>query len=296
MHPPVAAGDCSGCHDNHQSDFQNRLVADGNALCFTCHPDKEEGLRIKKVVHPPVKRSCTQCHNPHGSPNKAMLSSAVPSLCANCHPTETSLTEKAIVKHGPMLDAKTCMNCHDPHYSDNARLLPSPQKELCLRCHDKSVETERGTIINMKKWLETNKNGHGPVRENNCVACHNPHGSDYWRILTRYYPADFYTSYSDGKYALCFACHDKTAFQQITTETATNFRNGTKNLHFVHVNKATKGRTCRSCHEVHADTGVQKHLRERVGFSYWSMPLNFSPNKNGGSCAPGCHGEKSYSR
>jgi len=294
-HPPVAAGDCSSCHDNHQSDYPKRLVADGNALCFTCHPDKQEGLK-KKSVHPPVQQDCVQCHAPHGSGQKALLLAVVPALCANCHPNETALIEKASVKHGPMLDAKACMNCHAPHFADNGRLLQLPQLELCLSCHNKAQRTERGMVRDMKAWLAANKNAHGPVQQKDCVACHGPHGSDYWRMLVRYYPADFYTSFSDGKYALCFTCHDKEAFRELRTETATGFRNGTKNLHFVHVNKAGKGRTCRACHEVHADNGTGHHIRETVGFSGWAMPLNYSQTKSGGSCAPGCHGEKAYAR
>lgn len=296
MHPPAAAGDCSGCHDNHQSDFPNRLNAEGNKLCFTCHPDKEEELKTKKAVHPPVRQSCVQCHSPHGSANKVMMSAPVPALCSKCHPNETSLREKAVVKHGPMIDSKTCMNCHTPHASDQARLLPEPQMNLCLRCHSKPLDTERGKILDMKTWLSVNKSGHGPVQEKDCVSCHNPHGSDYWRILSRYYPADFYTAYSDGKYALCFSCHEKSAFQEPRTDKATNFRNGNKNLHFVHVNKVAKGRTCRACHEVHADNGSGHHIRQSVGFNGWAMPMNYSLTKTGGSCAPGCHEEKTYSR
>jgi predicted CXXCH cytochrome family protein len=296
MHAPVAEGDCSGCHENHQSDFPGRLVREGNALCYSCHPDKEDGLRTRKVIHRPVQQSCVQCHSPHGSANRALLSAAVPALCSNCHPNQIALLEKALVKHGPMLDPKSCMNCHDPHYSDNARLLPRPQLDLCLTCHDRRLDTERGSIPDMKAWLSANKNAHGPMIEKDCVACHNPHGSEYWRILVRYYPADFYASYTEGRYALCFSCHDKSAFADLRTENATNFRNGDKNLHFAHVNKAAKGRTCRACHEVHADSGIPHHVKERVEFNGWSMPMNYSPGKSGGSCAPGCHGEKSYSR
>ena len=296
MHPPVAGGDCGGCHDYHQSDFPKLLVQEEPALCFTCHPDKQDGLKTKKVIHPPVKQSCLQCHGPHGTPNKAMLSAAVPALCSNCHPNETSLAEKALTKHNPMIAPKTCLNCHETHYSDFAKLIPVQQKDLCLKCHNKSLDTERGKIIDMKSFFAANKNGHGPIKQNNCASCHNPHGSDYWRILTKYYPTDFYTSYSEGKYSLCFSCHDKAAFTDLRTEKSTNFRNGDRNLHFIHVNKAVKGRTCRACHEVHADPGTEHHVKEQIGFSGWAMPMNFSPSKTGGSCAPGCHGEKSYSR
>lgn len=296
MHPPVAAGDCSGCHDNHQSNFAGRILHEGNTLCFTCHPDKEDGLKNKKTVHKPVAQSCVQCHSPHGTSNKAMLISAVPALCSNCHPNEASMREKAIVKHAPMVDAKTCMNCHDPHFSDSVRLLPVQQMDLCLSCHDKQLNADRGTVMDMKSFLAENKNAHGPLKNKDCASCHNPHGSDYWRILLKYYPPEFYTSYADGKYGLCFSCHDKAAFLQRRAGNQTNFRNGDRNLHFVHVNKNEKGRTCRACHEVHADSGTQHHIKQEVLFKGWTMPMNYSPSAKGGSCSPGCHGEKTYSR
>jgi predicted CXXCH cytochrome family protein len=168
--------------------------------------------------------------------------------------------------------------------------------DLCLSCHDRGRESGQGALLNVKAHLQANKNGHGPVRDGNCTRCHNPHGSDYWRILVKYYPSNFYTSYSDGKYALCFSCHDKSAFAGLRTDKATGFRDGRKNLHFVHVNKSTKGRTCRACHEIHADKDRPSHVMDHLEFSKWSMPMNFIPGKNGGSCAPGCHGEKRYTR
>jgi len=296
MHPPAAAGDCSGCHDNHQSDFPHRLVQEGNPLCFQCHPDKEEAIKARKVVHYPVKQSCVQCHNPHGSSSPALLSAPVPDLCATCHPNETALRQRAATKHGPMSDQKSCRNCHDPHFSDQPRLLPTTQLALCLTCHDKELESGKGKVANMKALLEGNKNGHGPVKDGSCVSCHNPHGSDYWRILVQYYPPEFYTSFSEGRYALCFSCHDKTAMTERLTTTSTGFRDGDRNLHFIHVNKVSKGRTCRACHEVHADNGQQNHVKQFVGFSGWAMPMNYVAGKNGGTCAPGCHGEKRYSR
>ncbi len=296
MHAPVAAGDCASCHDNHQSDYPNRLLQEGNALCFTCHPDKEDGIKTKKTVHPPVKQSCTLCHNPHGSANKAMMIDAVPGICSTCHPNESALAKKATSKHGPMNDVKACMNCHDPHFSDQPRLLPAVQMDLCLGCHNKTLTTGQGTIIDMKAFLAANKDGHGPTKSGNCVACHNPHGSDYWRILVKYYPSDFYTSFSEGKYALCFSCHDKEAFMDLTTTKKTNFRDGSRNLHFLHVNKSEKGRTCRSCHEVHATSGSPVHMKEILEFGGWKMPIDYRKNTTGGSCAPGCHGEKQYTR
>jgi predicted CXXCH cytochrome family protein len=76
----------------------------------------------------------------------------------------------------------------------------------------------------------------------------------------------------------------------------TNFRNGDKNLHFVHVNQA-KGRTCRACHEVHASKRPF-HIREAVPFgdSGWELEINYQRSQDGGSCSPGCHKTRAYSR
>ncbi len=298
-HPPVAAGACSSCHDNHQSDFSHMLVQDGNALCFSCHPDKEKSIQSKKTVHPPVKQSCLLCHYSHGSANKAILSSAVPSLCSNCHPSEAALSQRSLTRHAPMTDARSCMNCHDPHVADQPKLLHVAERALCLGCHDKALETESGAIKDVKAFLEANKGGQGPLKGKACATCHNPHGSDYARLLVKYYAPTFYTAYSEGKYALCFSCHDKKAFTEIKSVAATGFRNGNKNLHFAHVNKIIKGRTCRTCHDECAEcksTGQPKHMKDAVGFSGWQMPLNFTQTATGGSCAPGCHGEKQYSK
>ena len=75
----------------------------------------------------------------------------------------------------------------------------------------------------------------------------------------------------------------------------TGFRDGDQNLHFLHVNRTEKGRTCRACHEAHSST-VPKHLRETVPFGDWQMPVGYTQTADGGRCAPGCHLPKTYSR
>ncbi len=76
------------------------------------------------------------------------------------------------------------------------------------------------------------------------------------------------------------------------TESATDFRNGDTNLHFLHVNKE-KGRTCRACHDTHG-SNRPKHVTEGVPFGSWEIPINFQETPKGGSCAPGCHAERDY--
>ena len=69
------------------------------------------------------------------------------------------------------------------------------------------------------------------------------------------------------------------------------------NLHYLHVNRETKGRTCRACHETHASSNEQ-HIRESVPFGTggWQLPIGFKKSASGGSCAPGCHAPYKYDR
>ena len=65
------------------------------------------------------------------------------------------------------------------------------------------------------------------------------------------FPAGEYAAYSDKEYALCFTCHKRDLLQFPDTSFATDFRDGERNLHYLHVNKSEKGRSCRMCHNIH---------------------------------------------
>jgi hypothetical protein len=78
------------------------------------------------------------------------------------------------------------------------------------------------------------------------------------------------------------------------TTSLTNFRNGDRNLHFLHVNRE-KGRTCLACHEVHAGSQERK-IRVSTPFGEWKIPIKFSMTSTGGTCAASCHVEKKYDR
>jgi len=133
------------------------------------------------------------------------------------------------------------------------------------------------------------------VKAKDCTACHRPHGSANFRLLVAAYPPTFYSPYDRENYALCFRCHNERVFSEPETTTLTGFRKGSKNLHFVHVNKPDKGRTCRACHEVHASQQAN-HVREGVPFGPkgWILKLNYTRTPTGGSCAKTCHATRSY--
>jgi len=74
----------------------------------------------------------------------------------------------------------------------------------------------------------------GPAIERECKDCHAPNGSDYYRLLVRNYPPEFYAPFDISIYDLCFSCHNPDIVLVKETETLTEFQNGTKNLHSFH--------------------------------------------------------------
>jgi len=298
VHGPVAVGGCSICHNPHESDFPKLLMASGNDVCFSCHSDKEEAFKGKKHVHAPVEEGCIQCHNPHSGDYQFNLpADGKRDLCFTCHDDKEKHIKEVKVKHKGLDTERKCLACHDPHVADYANQLIMQPADLCLSCHNREYRDKKGKVrvANMKAILENNKDHHGPIRQKDCSACHNTHGSDNFRMLREYFPELFYAPYQASNYKLCFMCHEKTIAEEKSTTTLTGFRNGDQNLHYVHVNKEVKGRTCRACHDAHA-TNNPKHIRDAVPFGAWQLPINFEKTKTGGTCQPGCHQLFGYDR
>jgi len=294
VHGPVAVGECIACHDPHASNNEVRLRKPGSAMCLECHEDMKERVETAPHVHPPVKEKCWNCHSPHGTPYEFQLLDEVPKLCFRCHKDKAKQVENARTQHGAVTTGKLCLNCHDPHTAQYPKQLLKAPMDLCLSCHDKRLETPTKPIKDMKKWLADHKDHHGPIREKDCAACHDPHGSDNLRILRRAFPPSFYAPFDPKSYALCFGCHSPKLAKDAKTTTLTGFRKGDKNLHYVHVHRK-KGRTCRACHQVHA-SNHPKHIRDSVPFGSWALPINYEKFEDGGKCAPGCHVPRDYHR
>ena len=295
VHGPVAVGACLACHDPHGGDEPALLAASGATLCFSCHADTEARFKASKFRHKPIEAGCTGCHTPHSSPAKFLLRKEGSALCANCHSKVLDLASNARAKHPPVKQDRACLTCHDPHAADHQPQLRADGMTTCLNCHDRKLGSGAGLLADMKRLLAENSNHHGPIRDKDCTGCHQPHGSDHFRLLSEEYPKEFYAPFRAENFALCFQCHDAALPRDARTTTLTSFRDGDRNLHFVHVNKIPKGRTCRACHETHAASSA-KHIRKTVPFGKWELPVNFTPAANGGSCAPGCHAPLSYNR
>lgn len=274
LHGPFALGSCGACHDPHVSDHPSLLTRGGPESCISCHQDMAALMHAPAEAHPELDQDCARCHPGPFSPPKRRV-------------------------HGALGTERGCLNCHDPHGSALPGLLDAPTADLCLSCHRSELRREDGTtVVALGAKLSDSAALHGPLREGDCAACHDPHGSAHQPLLRAPYPRTFYAAFSVERYALCFGCHDPAAFLAPESAGATGFRDGTRNLHAVHVSGARlegKGRTCGACHEVHA-SDLPHHLRVSVPFGAWRLPLGYRELPGGGSCAPGCHLPQSYSR
>lgn len=295
-HGPVAVGECNACHTHHAGSFPKLLAGKGNDSCYSCHKDKQTEFAAKPHIHAPMKTGCVQCHNPHASDHKfTLIGEETKGVCFACHKDKKKEIMEAKVKHGGLELKGGCMACHSPHTSAFPKLVEKAPMDLCLSCHDREYVAGNKKTAEMKGFLAKHKNVHGPIKDKDCSGCHNTHGSDHFRILRGNYPPLFYTKYDPKNYQLCFNCHNDTLVKDAKTTTLTGFRNGDQNLHFVHVNKSPKGRTCRACHDAHA-TNNPKHIRDTAPFGAWQMPVGLVKNQTGGSCLPGCHQEFKYDR
>ncbi len=281
-HGPVASGECTACHAPHESDLPKLLVRAGDALCADCHGDVTDLVKAKPVKHAALDDGCTTCHAAHGSAHPKLLAEEGQALCFQCHDDVGKQVTQAKVAHAAVDSDAGCANCHSPHAADQAKLLLRPEKETCLACHAEVLDPKM-TVL------------HGPIADGSCVSCHRPHGGEEGKLLLAAFPSGGYAAYSDTTYALCFECHDSAAVRYPDTSFATGFRDGERNLHYLHVNDPQKGRSCALCHGLHGAPNPAL-IADRVPFGKWHLPIKFVKTETGGSCAPGCHQPVAYDR
>ncbi len=293
VHGPVALGECLACHTPHQSAHKGLLSESRGELCRSCHVDVAASLEGAVSIHEPVRDDCGGCHSPHGGANEFFLAAQGRQLCGECHAGFLTQIDNFKYPHKVMDADRGCESCHRPHSSNQAALLTTNNQDLCLECHGQTVRQADRTLSNVGAQIREARFLHGPLREDNCIACHKAHGSDHPNILELAFPAEFYAPYREGAYDLCFNCHDR---QLVLEErsSATGFRNGSLNLHYLHVNRE-KGRSCRACHHEHASS-QPNHVRTEVPFGRWPMPVQFSKTESGGTCSTGCHLPYRYDR
>ncbi len=297
IHGPSASGACIYCHNPHGSKNKGLLRKPLQEMCFDCHTDFLQDLKKASHVHSAIRDlNCVICHLPHKSERIKLLKAETTELCFNCHDDIEDKYNRSLNKHKALYVGERCANCHSVHFSEHSSLLIKDELDLCLSCHGQDEQGRSGSLRNMRGEIEGKKFLHGPVADGDCIACHDPHGSSYALILKDRYPTSFYMPFKKDAYDLCFGCHDKGLLSQQTTGDQTGFRNGKENLHFLHVVKERKGRTCKACHSVHASDGEKLINPDGIPFGDWKIPIRYTATETGGSCAPGCHRQMYYDR
>ena len=287
------------CHDPHAED--NRLLlheGGGGDLCGSCHFPIAEAMRTVDRRHGDLDGECLRCHEAHASDWPGLLDEDSGEQCLRCHDDVYETIETSEVTHRGAMTDRQCVTCHDPHAAVGPAMLRADEAVVCLSCHDTPLKAVDGrTIGDMTEALKEDGCRHGPVDHGRCELCHSVHGSEFSMLLRGSNPEQILGSFDLRHYGLCFSCHDERLVTETETTAVTAFRNGTENLHALHVRNGGKGRSCSTCHVVHGGHRPRLMADDAVyEGSQWKMPLGFELTARGGRCAPGCHEPLSYDR
>ena len=300
LHAPLKSEDkgCRVCHtviseNGKHPNLRPMTVEWNNNSCMVCHEETVRKIKKEKNVHQAIdKKGCTSCHSPHGSKHPKLLKEEPKVLlCLTCHDKFSKTTISKKYHQINSMNGK-CLSCHVSHSSQHPKLLRTSPQELCFGCHKSGLPGNQGISswpkIPLKSW-------HTPAREGECFKCHDHHGSDTKFLLSANYQKHSYTQNIESDSALCFKCHNIEKFKKEKTQSDTQFRNATTNLHQVHIFKSKEVRNCSLCHNPHAS--YNKFLiEEKFNYQGMNLPLNFKPNKNGGTCTTACHKNFTYDR
>jgi predicted CXXCH cytochrome family protein len=193
QHNPFLYDNCSGCHEPHGSNTRPLLIAAQPALCYRCHPTIANDFQ-KPSHHPvgTVKLNCSDCHNPHAADFGFLLDARDNSFCYECHRSANGSASAIGATYQQSAHVgQLCIRCHTPHGSVFAPLLRNSNPELCLECHTWYDNTHIHPVSG--RFYDS----HAKKRLTCTSTCHNPHGTQYPRMLKYPYRKD----------GLCLQCH-----------------------------------------------------------------------------------------
>ncbi|MCE9639805.1 MAG: DmsE family decaheme c-type cytochrome [Betaproteobacteria bacterium] len=242
--------DCQTCHANATEHakagggrgvggvlgFNNKKIAAEKkaAVCLSCHVGNRHLAFWTAGRHAKNDVACNDCHSLHSKPGPGStiaLKHPNPSIspfqttqrqleyetCTTCHKQIRSQLTKT--SHHPIIEGKVrCSDCHNPHGALSPGMVKNESvNQLCTSCH----ADKRGPFM----WE------HPPVEEN-CMSCHNSHGSSHTKLLNEKVPQ------------LCQDCHDWSQHPGTAYQGNLGF-GGAANTRFV-------ARSCVNCHqEIH---------------------------------------------
>lgn len=274
--------------------------------CRDCHDKDAVGAGSRSVHLPFAHDDCTACHGEHGERQRLVLLAEGYDLCADCHDRDEPSFSR---RHGNVRgDRAPCISCHDPHRSTEAKLLlPRRHRPLafgrCDSCHRSDGRLQRPAPQLCKGCHQGEQFAgrivHAPVKDGDCLACHDPHASREPWLLKEPYSASRRIG-SLGEVALCLGCHDRDALVG-DRPGGTLFRAGGANYHALHVSGPARGPagrggglSCRNCHHAHSSEGPRLVRRELDCGGVPCLVMDYRRSSTGGACLSGCHGPQSY--
>lgn len=213
--------------------FSNKAVPAErkSGTCLSCHSGNRHLAFWESGAHGKQDVACNDCHSLHGKPGPGStiaLKKPNPTIapfqtterqlqyetCTTCHKQIRSQLTKP--SHHPIIEGKVaCTDCHNPHGALSKAMVKAESiPQLCTTCHAE----KRGPFV----W------GHPPVEEN-CLVCHNSHGSNHNRLLVEKAPN------------LCQDCHDASRHPGTIYDASGGWNAATPNTRLI-------ARGCNNCH------------------------------------------------
>ncbi len=191
---------CESCHGPGSAHIEND--GDGNIIgvealqaltdqqradmCLQCHAS--QAVNWNSGPHAGSGISCNDCHADQvhfgGMARPAADFRNQGEFCIQCHDDQVS-DFRMPFRHRVLEGQISCGDCHDPHGGFD-QLAWNGINETCTKCHAEMA----GPFV-----FE-----HAGVTDEDCTACHKPHGSMHDKLLTQ-----------DGN-TLCMQCHYDAGF------------------------------------------------------------------------------------
>jgi DmsE family decaheme c-type cytochrome len=206
-----------------------------DSKCLECHEASRDLPFWNLSKHKSFHVTCDNCHSIHSAvAGKDYLKAQEPDLCFGCHRNIRAQFNKQ--SHHPINEAFVgrqalkCSSCHNAMgtFDIKTMIKADSVNELCYKCHAE----KRGPFA-----FE-----HVPVPEN-CLTCHEVHGSNHSKLLTRRVPL------------LCQDCHNAEGHPSQPYTNLHSFAGPAtsgKNRFF--------GRSCLNCHGNIHGSSLSGHL------------------------------------
>ena len=186
------AGKQSACDFKTFIDIKNLPAQAKSLICLKCHTANATFNlhNWNSSIHNITDVSCSDCHRIHGGHNLKVKIRDTAQMCERCHLEVQAAF--ALPNHHPVPEKKIfCTDCHDPHGGGGEKNLRGDTvKATCTKCH---AEKEGPFLFE-----------HADLNED-CRACHTPHGSVNNNLLTLREPF------------LCLQCHATHPITNATT-------------------------------------------------------------------------------